>query len=521
MAKDSPLSTRKSIKINSIWFSLHKGIQYLALLVFVCLFLISRQNNPGNYWIAFVMRFDPLLALSSMLASRTIILSSAVELLLAVALAIVAGRAWCGWLCPLGTTLDLFTIKKANTLKMPERLRSVKYGLLLVILMAALFGNLTLLIFDPLTILYRALTYTILPVLNQGLTGLETLLYPIPFLQDPITGLEGLLRPTIFPLALQYFSQAILFGAVFVGVVALNFLAPRFWCRYICPLGGFLGIFSKMAIFRREVGEGCRDCSLCQRRCPTGTVDKNRGYASDPGECTLCLDCFINCPDSTLTVHSPFHPSAKNHYDPSRRELLTAAVVSAAGVALFQSGADAAHPQLNLLRPPGATEERILTTCLRCGVCVRACPTNVLQPAGVDMGLEKLWTPVLVPELGYCEFTCNTCGQVCPVEAIPPLPLEQKQVTLVGKAYIDQNRCLAWADHKPCMVCEEMCPLPQKAVLLTELNVTDPNGDKHTIRVPQVDRSVCIGCGTCEYKCPVIGEAAIRVHLADPAVYQS
>ena len=199
MAKDSPLSTRKSIKINSIWFSLHKGIQYLALLVFVCLFLISRQNNPGNYWIAFVMRFDPLLALSSMLASRTIILSSAVELLLAVALAIVAGRAWCGWLCPLGTTLDLFTIKKANTLKMPERLRSVKYGLLLVILMAALFGNLTLLIFDPLTILYRALTYTILPVLNQGLTGLETLLYPIPFLQDPITGLEGLLRPTIFP----------------------------------------------------------------------------------------------------------------------------------------------------------------------------------------------------------------------------------------------------------------------------------------------------------------------------------
>jgi MauM/NapG family ferredoxin protein len=432
---------------------------------------------------------------------------------------LVAGRAWCGWLCPLGTTLDLLTIKKAYANKMPEALRSVKYGLLMVILMASLFGNLTLLIFDPLTILYRSLAYAILPVLNQGLTAAETLLFPIPFFQDPISWLEGFLRPTIFPLALQYFSQAILFGAVFVGVIALNFLAPRFWCRYICPLGGFLGIFSKTAIFRREVGDSCRDCSLCSRRCPTGTIDKTRGYISDPSECTLCLDCFKNCPDSALTVHSPLRPAARNHYDPSRRELLAAAVVSAAGVALFHSGADSGHPALNLLRPPGASDDSLLTACLRCGICIRACPTNVLQPASTDLGLEKLWTPVLVPELGYCDYSCNTCGQVCPVQAIPPLSIEQKQVTVIGKAYIDQNRCLAWSDHKLCMVCEEMCPLPQKAVLLTDLDVIDPNGDKRTIRVPQVDRKTCIGCGTCEYKCPVIGEAAIRVHTVDPALY--
>jgi formate hydrogenlyase subunit 6/NADH:ubiquinone oxidoreductase subunit I len=135
------------------------------------------------------------------------------------------------------------------------------------------------------------------------------------------------------------------------------------------------------------------------------------------------------------------------------------------------------------------------------------------------MGLERLWTPVLVPELGYCEYTCNTCGQVCPVQAIPPLPIEQKQVTVIGKAYIDQNRCLAWSDHKLCMVCEEMCPLPQKAILLTQLDVIDANGEHRTIRVPQVDRKICIGCGVCEYKCPVLGEAAIRIHVADPTVY--
>jgi polyferredoxin len=295
-------SPSKTNRIHFTWITLRKGVQGLALLFFIGAFLISRQNAPGNDWIAYVMRFDPLLALTSMIASRTFITASVIELLLAVALALVAGRAWCGWLCPLGTTLDLLTIKKAYANKMPEALRSVKYGLLMVILMASLFGNLTLLIFDPLTILYRSLAYAILPVLNQGLTAAETLLFPIPFFQDPISWLEGFLRPTIFPLALQYFSQAILFGAVFVGIIALNFLAPRFWCRYICPLGGFLGIFSKTAIFRREVGDSCRDCSLCSRRCPTGTIDKTRGYISDPSECTLCLDCFKNCPDSTLKI---------------------------------------------------------------------------------------------------------------------------------------------------------------------------------------------------------------------------
>ena len=513
------LKSKKTIFKPPDWIALRKAIQYLVLVGFIGLYLISRLNNPGNDWISYFMRFDPLLVLSNLLASRTFMLPAVVELILAIGLAVVAGRAWCGWLCPLGTILDLFTIKKASANKLPEALRSMKYGLLMAILTAALFGNLTLLFFDPLTIIYRSLSFAIMPALNQIVTGLEALLYPVPFFQDSITWLEGVLRPAVLPLALQYFSQAILFGAVFLGVIALNFLAPRFWCRYLCPLGGFLGIISKIAIFRREVGENCRDCALCSRRCPTGTINPAKGYASDPAECTLCLDCLKNCPDSKVKSHSPLAPAAWNAYDPGRRQILTAAVVSAAGVAVFHSSPNSVHPNLDLLRPPGASDDRILTTCLRCGICMRACPTNLIQPSGTDMGLERLWTPLLVPEMGYCEYSCNTCGQVCPVQAIPPLALEEKQVAVIGKAYMDQNRCLAWSDHKRCMVCEEMCPLPQKAVLLTSLDVIDPNGDKRTIQVPQVDRKTCIGCGICEFKCPVQGEAAIRVHSVDPTLY--
>jgi formate hydrogenlyase subunit 6/NADH:ubiquinone oxidoreductase subunit I len=127
--------------------------------------------------------------------------------------------------------------------------------------------------------------------------------------------------------------------------------------------------------------------------------------------------------------------------------------------------------------------------------------------------MEGLWTPILITRLGYCDFACNACGQVCPTQAIPALPLEEKRLQVMGKAYIDENRCIAWADHTDCIVCEEMCPLPEKAIQLEEQQISLLNGTQRTIKLPQVLRERCIGCGICEYKCPVVGEAAIRVRV--------
>lgn len=520
MPEQSPAARRgTTAKIHPAWLTLRKGVQYLALLVFVILFLINRQDNPGNGLIGYVMRFDPLLALTSLLASRTLLVVTLIELTLAIVLAVVAGRAWCGWLCPLGTTMDIFSFKKTAAKKMPEELRATKYSLLLIILVSAIFGNLTLLVLDPLTILYRTLTVSIHPALNQLLIVVESGLYPVTFLQGLVDWLEATLRPTVFPLDPLYFKPALFFGVFFAGIIALNKLAPRFWCRYLCPTGAMLGLISKIAIFRRETGETCRNCAVCSRACPTGTIDPDRGYSSDPGECIMCLDCFKNCPDSSMTVHSPIRPSTWNTYDPDRRLLLTSSAVSVAGLALFRGQGMLGHPDIHMLRPPGADDARILSTCLRCGECLRACPTNAIQPAGFDTGLERLWTPIIIPELGYCEFTCNTCGQVCPVQAIPPLTLEEKQKTVIGKAFIEEAHCLAWSDHKMCMVCEEMCPLPEKAITLVETEITDPDNSRRVIRVPQVDRAKCIGCGVCENKCPVIGEAAIRVRVSQSNLY--
>ena len=119
-----------------------------------------------------------------------------------------------------------------------------------------------------------------------------------------------------------------------------------------------------------------------------------------------------------------------------------------------------------------------------------------------------------MPRAGYCDYSCNACGQICPVQAIPPLSLEEKREQVIGKAYIDENRCIAWVDREDCIVCEEMCPVPDKAIVLQEAQLLNSDGEPVTVQQPHVVRERCIGCGICEYKCPVSGEAAIRVYAA-------
>jgi formate hydrogenlyase subunit 6/NADH:ubiquinone oxidoreductase subunit I len=101
------------------------------------------------------------------------------------------------------------------------------------------------------------------------------------------------------------------------------------------------------------------------------------------------------------------------------------------------------------------------------------------------------------------------------VAAIPALPLVDKQVTPIGRAFIDRNRCLPWAQDTPCIVCEEMCPVPRKAILLSSAEVEKEVGSRIFLQRPTVLASRCIGCGLCEYKCPVAGESAIRVRALE------
>jgi formate hydrogenlyase subunit 6/NADH:ubiquinone oxidoreductase subunit I len=140
---------------------------------------------------------------------------------------------------------------------------------------------------------------------------------------------------------------------------------------------------------------------------------------------------------------------------------------------------------------------------------MKVCPTNGLQPALGEAGAEGLWTPVLVPRIGYCEYYCSHCTQVCPTGAIKELAIQEKTRISIGSAWIKTHRCLPYVLGETCTVCEENCPTSPKAIKLRRIEVVMPDGTVAEPRAPVVDLEACIGCGICETRCPVVDEPAI------------
>ncbi|TFG48368.1 MAG: 4Fe-4S dicluster domain-containing protein [Anaerolineales bacterium] len=349
--------------------------------------------------------------------------------------------------------------------------------------------------------------------MDQLVTGTEVLLFKIPFLSTLVGSFDSLVRPAIFPPHPAAYRYGWLYLGFFMVLIGLNAVSPRFWCRYLCPLGGIFGLLGKVSLMHCEISSDCTQCGMCIPTCPTGAIQENEGVFCDPGECTMCLICKADCPGGK--VHFPIRTAQFIHqpYDINRKKALLSFGTAVIGVGLLDTQwIDQKQSDL-LIRPPGVINDQLLSTCIRCGECSTVCPTNAIQMAVWEGGVEGFWTPVLVLRNGYCDYSCQACGQVCPVEAIPPLTLEEKRKQIIGKAEIDRTRCLPWAENQECIVCEEMCPIPDKAIRLEELQVTSPGGEVKILQRPHVIRRECIGCGICENKCPLTGEAAIRIQI--------
>ncbi len=212
-----------------------------------------------------------------------------------------------------------------------------------------------------------------------------------------------------------------------------------------------------------------------------------------------------------------FKPPEGEQLDLNRRAIMASGLAGLGGLMLFRI-----HPQANgrtyspeLIRPPGAVSEaEFLAKCIKCGECMKVCPTNALHPTFMEAGLEGMWTPYFIMKIGYCEFECTLCTQVCPTDAIKELTVEEKRKTKIGRAYFDKNRCLPYAFARSCIVCEEHCPTPEKAIWFEEVEMLNHAGEKILVKQPRVDPDLCVGCGICENVCPIEDKAGIYVTSA-------
>ncbi len=408
---------------------------------------------------------DPLAAIGTALTTHTLY-RPLLWALATIVLTIILGRFFCGWLCPFGAIHQFVgylanrrkTTAQKISLNKYRKAQSIKYFILIVLLFMAAFpfiaATLQTGLLDPIPLVSRSFNLLLLPILDRSVNFVSV--------------------------SARFYEGAWLIMAVFLTAVLLNLVIPRFYCRFVCPLGALFGVVSRFAVWRigRRQG-GCTDCKLCEKSCEGACEPRGNIRIS---ECVLCFNCLDDCRGELVSYQTtPSYTGEITDPDVSRRGFvisLASGVLAVPAIRLSNKiGADWDH---RVIRPPGSlAEPEFLKRCIKCGQCMRVCPTNVIQPGGLDGGLENLWTPILNNRIGSsgCQLNCTACGQVCPTAAITPITLDEKLgrgsfadagPIKIGAAFFDRNRCLPWAMNKPCIVCEENCPVSPKAIYTQE-----------------------------------------------------
>ena len=490
-------------------------VAFLVLFFYVCWPYTARPEAASEQWPShyandlarkekisaeFFLVIDPLVSLSTALASRAWVwsLSSAGIILL---VCVFIPRGFCGYLCPLGTLIDLFDWTIGSRVK---RFRvadngwwvHIKYYVLLATLVAAACGVLVSGFVAAIPVITRGLLFAISP----WQTGLQRGWHLVP------------------PLNVGHFVSLALFAAV----LGLGLLKPRFWCRYVCPSGAVFSLGNLFRVTERKVENTCINCNKCVEICPFDAIKPD--FLTRTTDCTLCQTCGGVCPTQAIKFVERWNfVQLKLPNDPptgdgplGRRGFLAAGIGLASGVlgglglavAGKVSGANLDDPNAwRPVRPPGSVpEDKFLQMCIRCGECFKACPNDVLHPLRFQQGLDGLWTPHVVADWAGCESSCNACGQVCPTGAIQALPLDEKRVCHIGLAEVNLQTCLPHAGREACQLCVDECHHAgyhaiEFTRVRTEVDAAGNPIEDSGFLAPVVLPDKCVGCGLCQTRC--------------------
>lgn len=443
--------------------------QGFFLILFLWLIIVNTIGE--SFWqirgwpVNFFLNIDPLTAVATILSTHSLYQGLIWSVIIILG-TILVGRFFCSWLCPFGTLHNIVSWlahrnKKVNQKIELNRYRKahiIKYLVLIIFLIMAALPFTSRIVqtglLDPISLFTRSVSIILLPIMDSthNLTSAVT----------------------------RYYEGAFIILALFIALTLLNLIIPRFFCRFLCPLGALMALLSRFAIFRIGHNENkCHSCDVCEKNCQGGCEP---GKEIKHSECLLCFNCRDDCLHDTINYQTEKSQGGEITGPQVSRKAFIITVSSGIFLApsIRLSGMLESNWQYDIVRPPGSCkEEEFLRRCIKCGQCMRICPTNIIQPGKLSKGIESLWTPELNFQIGSsgCQYNCTACGQVCPTGAIRPIGLNEKHglkeykkqgPIRIGTAFFDRNRCLPWAKKIPCIVCQENCPVSPKAIYTDE-----------------------------------------------------
>ncbi len=302
-----------------------RAVQFAFLTLFFVLLTLTVWPL-GTVALGVFLGADPLIALNS--AVNGVWLWPGWLALAMLALPLVAGRAFCGYVCPTGTIIETTTPSAGPGRLSPAargRLRALPIFVLIGCAGLLLFASGAFLLFDPLAILTRTATTLLYPLIDRLLRLVGDVTYLATPLRPGVDLMTGALTGRlIFSRPLTYALQVAVL-AMFSAMLAISWIEPRMWCRHLCPLGALLGLVGRFAIAGRVVdADACISCSKCAKACPMDAVADDF-LSTDTSRCQACYACADVCPVDA--IHLGVRPS-RQLYSPPRRQALTAGGVS-------------------------------------------------------------------------------------------------------------------------------------------------------------------------------------------------
>lgn len=502
---------------------MQKKIRIITSVLFILLITLLFLDFTGtlHHWIGWLAKIQVIPAILAV---------NAVVIVGLVLLTLVFGRVYCSVICPQGVFQDAVSniskrTSKARTGKKKRFSYSpakswLRYGVLAVFVLSILLGVSAIVsLLDPYAAYGRIASNFFTPLYRLG--------------NNAFAWIAEQADSYAFYSTEVWIKNWITFGVAAITPVAIGILAwrnGRTYCNTMCPVGTLLGLLSRLSIFKLIFDtEKCTKCKACEWGCKASCIDvKNMNI--DHSRCVTCFNCIENCKFGAMKYASIKIGSKKETLrsvtvqdtantetekkDFTRRNLLSVLGVMAVtgtikaqqlhvdgGLAEIQ---DKKRPERKIpLVPPGTLSARNMKDhCTACQLCVSACPNNILVPS---RKLSTFMQPEMTFEYGYCRPECTDCSQVCPAGAIKPITTADKTAISIGHAIWIEDNCVVNRDDIQCDNCQRHCPTG--AITLVD---RDP-GYIDSLKIPVVDKEMCIGCGACEHLCPARPFSAIYV----------